>query len=612
MSFSSDEMSAISRLRFDNFSDLITHGVKLNDMHPAGVQVFLWLWSKAFGVGEFITRLPFILAGTASIYFLYSIGKRWFNKRTGLIAAALLAFMSYPILYSQLARPYAFGLFFGLLAVHYWTRIFIDQSTVKKSFIGFGLALTGCMLTHYYCFLFMGFVVLSGFIFINRNNWKGYVLSLLGTGILYLPHLPILMHQLGRGGLQGWLGAPEQGWTRNYLFYAFNESPVLIICLLTLWLVGLLKHYKTFQNWKRPAVAATWFVLPLIAGYIYSQLVNPILQYSVLLFSFPFLLLFISHVLARIKLIPSPYLLALVCVFTLFTTIVEQNYYGTYHFGVLKELAIDQKKWDQRYGPENITRVANVNDSSFIQYYLKDIDHPEEFEIYDLTEPEDLIELNSILQESSTPYLSLLWSTRNTPKMAYELILEHYPKVVAQNRYNHSESFLCTRGPSNRKAFRTFAHNFNGEGEQNWFGNEQTVKANQGINGTTGVALDSSDQFSPMFKIRVGDIKNREEAYLRVSCQIKRQANTSVHLVYQVERNGELMERDFGKTWYGWDHSNYSDKTGIWEEAFYARIFDPFLKPEDTITFYVWNSGKGNVQLDDMEVSIVREMYLSN
>ena len=62
-----DELSAISRLRFSSFHDLIQYGVK-PDGHPAGVQVFLWLWAKWFGTAEWVLRLPFLLLGIANIY----------------------------------------------------------------------------------------------------------------------------------------------------------------------------------------------------------------------------------------------------------------------------------------------------------------------------------------------------------------------------------------------------------------------------------------------------------------------------------------------------------------------------------------------------------------
>ena len=94
-SYSSDELSAINRLNFGSFSDLIETGVKTGDMHPAGVQVFLVFWSNLFGTEEWIHRLPFVILGTVSIYFIYILAKR-INEKTGLIAAGIWSTLLFP------------------------------------------------------------------------------------------------------------------------------------------------------------------------------------------------------------------------------------------------------------------------------------------------------------------------------------------------------------------------------------------------------------------------------------------------------------------------------------------------------------------------------------
>ncbi|MBI9039541.1 MAG: hypothetical protein JEY97_15540 [Bacteroidales bacterium] len=51
-SLSNDELSALHRLQFDSFGEMIEKGVKLNDVHPAGVQTFLFFRTKLFGFSE--------------------------------------------------------------------------------------------------------------------------------------------------------------------------------------------------------------------------------------------------------------------------------------------------------------------------------------------------------------------------------------------------------------------------------------------------------------------------------------------------------------------------------------------------------------------------------
>ena len=116
-SLSNDELSALSRLQFENLSSVIENGVRLDDMHPMGVQVFLWFWTKLFGITPFVVRLPFVILGCLSLVLFYLIAKEWIGYNRALIALAIFACSQFPILYSQLARPYSPGLFFSLLFV---------------------------------------------------------------------------------------------------------------------------------------------------------------------------------------------------------------------------------------------------------------------------------------------------------------------------------------------------------------------------------------------------------------------------------------------------------------------------------------------------------------
>ena len=66
-SLSNDELSAITRLNYSSFSEMIEQGVRLIDMHPVGVQSFLWMWTHLFGMSEEVLRLPFVLLGILTI-----------------------------------------------------------------------------------------------------------------------------------------------------------------------------------------------------------------------------------------------------------------------------------------------------------------------------------------------------------------------------------------------------------------------------------------------------------------------------------------------------------------------------------------------------------------
>src|SRR5436190_5899530 len=158
-SLSNDELSAIMRAHQNSFSELIQNGV-MTDFHPAGVEIFQFYWIKLFGDGVFIVRFPFVIAGILSILLLYLLAVRWFNKTSALFAASALCFLQFPLLYSQLARPYAFGLLFALASAYFWTLILfpepnetIDRKKNLLLHIGFIFSMSACMHTHYFAFM---------------------------------------------------------------------------------------------------------------------------------------------------------------------------------------------------------------------------------------------------------------------------------------------------------------------------------------------------------------------------------------------------------------------------------------------------------------------------
>ena len=149
-SFSNDELSAVNRLRFNSFGELVKGGFYV-DGHPGGIQVFLWYWSKWFGNSEAALRLPFVLFGILAVLFSYLVAKRMFGLVAGLFTAASLAFLEFPLLYSQIARPYGSGLFFCLLMVFFWLRVVFAREDPARSNRDHYLNLTGYTLATSLC-----------------------------------------------------------------------------------------------------------------------------------------------------------------------------------------------------------------------------------------------------------------------------------------------------------------------------------------------------------------------------------------------------------------------------------------------------------------------------
>lgn len=347
--FTHDELSMLARLRFQDFSELIEKGVK-PDGHPAGVQVFMWFWVKIFGWSEMSVKRPFMLMGTASVYLGYLNGKKWFSESTGLLTATYIAGLQYCItLGSQIARPYASGLFFSLFLMLFWHKIVFPKSVKKPQntdFLFFILFSFLSCYNHHFSLLFTGIVILTGVFFYRSLPVKKYFFSVFIIAILYLPHLSVFFHQLSTGGI-GWLPKPDYTFFIYYFTYLFHFSGILILWTLVVVLSGIFFYYKSRQEssvflLQKRLVLLVWFLLPLITGYAYSVLRSPVLQASMLIFSFPcfLILLFSFHNQEKKYQFMLVSISLILCLFTLmdkrqhFQTMYHQPFRQYHAFGV--------------------------------------------------------------------------------------------------------------------------------------------------------------------------------------------------------------------------------------------------------------------------------------
>ncbi len=289
--YTHDELSALVRI-YPTLSETVSKGVMELDTHPPGVQVFEWLWTKLFSMREADVKLPFIIMGLLSIVLLYRFALAWTGAGAALMLATLLATLQYTVFYSQLARPYAAGLFTTALLADQLTRYLAFGE--RRMLIGAGIAIVLSAYVHHFSLLLATLMALTGLLLVGRERRKAYVIMCFATVLLYLPNVPIILHQLGQGGLAGWLPPPGDGWLADYAAYVSHWSMsmgigLVVVVLASITLVLLQGGASGPARW----FLLLWGIIPLAVGYAYSVWRAPVLQYSVILFSFPYLVLFV-------------------------------------------------------------------------------------------------------------------------------------------------------------------------------------------------------------------------------------------------------------------------------------------------------------------------------
>lgn len=599
-SLSNDELSALTRRNFGSFSQLINEGVR-PDFHPAGVQVFLYYWVKVFGDSEAALRFPFVICGALSVLLVYLIGKKWFSASAGLLAATTLAFLQFPILYSQLARPYSPGLLFCLVNVYFWTLLLFEFKKYKPVTLVAGYAISAalCMYTHYFSFLFAIIAGLTGLFLLNRDNRKYYLGSGLIAVLLFLPHLKISIVQFSRGGVGSWLGKPEENYFLKFLSHSFNDSFFVQGMIAIIFVASVFLFAKELRSGnKLRVIALAWFFAPFLIGYYYSLYRNPVLQYSILLFSFPFLLIFLFSFFSDHRKYFTLACFLVLAVSGAWSTVVEKKFYSTSFFGTFKELAGSGIEWDKKFGKENVTTVINCIDYNYINYYFKKNDYKSDFIFLRGDDVSAVGNFQQLINKVKTKYFVYGWSNTHSPYAFYELIKERYPKIVEEKIYFNSRITLFETGTGVREPVVKYRYDF--ETPDPPFANYDSTEF---ISGKMSWKMDSLQEYSayPM-QFKVGDLFRDSIKFLNIQAWVFSISDISVHLVIEFSSKDSVYE------WQSAPSDRFSFEPGQWCRLFYTQKLPASTKPEDTVKIYIWNPNKNSLYLDDVRIYSYRDM----
>lgn len=618
-SYTNDELSAINRLRFNSFSELIDQGVKTGDMHPAGVQVFEKIWSSLFGTSELALRFPFVLFGTLSVWMIFLIGKNWFNRTSGIFAAIFLGFLYFPIIQSELARPYSPGLLITLLVVWFYTKI-LFHDLLKKQKIKYTLALGLCfaagMYTHYFLFFSLMLIGISGFVFFNKTNWKNYVFAAVFAILLFIPHLHITLHHLSVGGL-GWLGEPDPFFIFDFLFHAFNQSVLILLSVSALIITSFFFSKQTEKiSAKYYWLSAYIFFGVVLGGYLISYFLTPVLKIPVLIFVFPFLLLMISALISRLK--GAVYFIAGYALLLLFSSLVEQKLFDIRHLGY-RETAKHLVEWNKKIGDENIYTVYNLSNADYMNFYATQYGDSVYFD-WEVIEFADAPRVRRDLVLRNESYCVVGYSERLTLPQIFEVVQEFYPVIVESYHYENSAVFLLKKGivqdssdeitkPELQLVSQCL---FQPEGQDNWIYNNSFLYSDS-ITKSMSYQLNAENVYGPDFVIRKKDLNGNIASYVRVEIEAAIPDNGQLTIGISAMRDGQFVQHNNENWWLGYDLeemilSTQDSLTGI-GKAYFAFNVPSFIKPDDELKFSLWNRNGAEIYVYNFRIVLVEDLW---
>lgn len=295
----------------------------LADYQPPLYHFIGYAFTHLLGFSEFILRLPSLLSGLGTVYFVYKIGEKLAGKQMGMIAGLLTTTNPLLIYYSGEGRTYAMTAFFVTASFYYFIDLLNHRST--RSSILYGVFTVLFLWTSYLSWFYLAGL---GVYTLVKKRYDIFWLQCL-SALTLLAWLPSFLASLQVGqytrSLSKEWGMVVGGLTLKSLPLTWVKFAIGRISFdnkyfygaIVLLLAGLhaliLRHVKKEQI--KPLLI--WLITPVVFGLL-TATVLPVYSYFRVLFVLPSYLIILA---LGLKQVPKSYTLSLVLLNLIFLII---------------------------------------------------------------------------------------------------------------------------------------------------------------------------------------------------------------------------------------------------------------------------------------------------
>ena len=289
---------AIARLDWYNFARILWR----REANMSQYYFLLHFWLRLGGSGFFVRALS-VLFAVASIPVIYLLGRRLFDSRVGLIAAALMAVNAYHVQYSQDARSYSLMVLLCLLSSLYFLKCLNEPSSRNRAAYVLSSALA------VYAQFFSALLLIAQWLSLKMldrgqiprhtsRDWRWIALLLLPVAVFITTTGTGPLRWVQRPGLKDlWIFA---------LHLTGNGGPWLLLasvaaCLAALFPTGLMRGARRvpWETW-RYRFLLSWLLFPILLTLGVS-VVKPLFVPRYFIFCLPALFLPMACGIARLR-----------------------------------------------------------------------------------------------------------------------------------------------------------------------------------------------------------------------------------------------------------------------------------------------------------------------
>jgi len=618
----------MERTQFNSFSEVMEKGVKI-DAHPAFVQVLIYYLAKWFGYITWIFKLPFLLFSFGAVIYGYAFGLRNFSKQAGLLMALLFSFSYIFVFYAPIARMYISGVFFSIALLYYFFEIFFLRNLKVSNYIFLGLFALLSALNQHINSLFAFTVCVSGFLFLDKTNYKNYLFMCLFVIVAYLPHLRVTLYQLSVPGIGldvgGWLEPPEFTVLFAFLKTLFGTGRTYLLVLIFIILAFILERKMSFT--KSQLYLLLIFIFNFLVVYFYSIWRSPIFQYSVMLFSGTAIIAFVCSFIDFKNKFVFYGVFTLLASVLLYKSYVKKDYLNQsvktvfeYQFertAYYKNLYGDKNVYPIFFDADNIMKKiyfgkyhtnfeCKISSDSMIWNMSKVNFKREKDPLTGENTPGQLVSSMRLFSEFVSTLKTDYLVISSAMPLYQAVVAEYFPYLIenTQTQAVNYKVYSRNQEEKNKVVADDLVYYYSSLREKGNFSYSKGDKVNL-TKTSFSLKVDSLNEFPFDAKAALSDVTEKEGQVILVKAKVKLKQIYSPLQVCISTTDGKTNQQSAYTAQEASDFLMKKDSTlTIYAQNFNGVIYDR-IKYKSDLTCYLWNRGKENFELKDFEIKVI-------
>ena len=209
----------------------------INDVHGPLWYVLMLPYAQLFGTSLFVIRVQAVIFGVLAIALMYILGTLVRDRRTGVLAAAFLAFNGHHLFWSQAARFYSMACMLSLLST--WLLLQSVKASTKSRWplvLYLGVTCAGLLTLHYFWAVFVTQMLWALLTTLSKEEPSGSLLR--WQVLLFIAAAPLLTLVVYQARPM-FLGDRTLAAVKGYLTFGFLFEPNPLGASSPEWLIWL-------------------------------------------------------------------------------------------------------------------------------------------------------------------------------------------------------------------------------------------------------------------------------------------------------------------------------------------------------------------------------------